>query len=195
MKLKKTLWWIIAFNLFYALIFLIYYISTKNYEFILYLGVFSILFTLGILTLYKTNFSNSILWLLSLGGLLHLLGGAMKINGEVLYNFVIINLIGKGDYVILKYDQIMHLFGMFVIAISAYHILNNYLKNSSLIYLCVFFIGVGWGSLVETIEFLNKVLFQDTGVGGYNNNMIDLIFNTLGSLVAVIYLRCKNGKP
>ena len=38
------------------------------------------------------------------------------------------------------------------------------------------------------IEFLAVQTFPETGVGGYENTMLDIVFNTLGGILAVTWL-------
>ena len=54
--------------------------------------------------------------------------------------------------------------------------------------------GLGAGALNEIIEFFITVMLQNTGVGGYENTALDLVFNLLGAIGAMIYIRKKEIK-
>jgi len=195
LEMKKNSFYLVVFNLAYILGFIIYYIAIADYEFLVYVSFINILFLLVLVTINKTKFTNSILWLLSIAGFLHLFSGEIKINGAVLYQLDIVHIIGSGDSFVLRFDQVMHFYGMFVMTIVAYHLISLYLakdKNSNFIYFAAFFIGLGWGALVEIGEFITVLLFKYTGVGGYFNNALDLVFDALGALSAIILLYFKH---
>ncbi|MFA4953046.1 MAG: DUF2238 domain-containing protein [Candidatus Pacearchaeota archaeon] len=194
-KIKKNWWLLFIFNIAYILIFAFYYIYIASYEFLFYISVVVFLSLLIVITINKTKFNNFILWLLSFAGFLHMAGGGIFIGGKNLYHLNIIHLFGSGDSFVLRFDQVAHFYGIFVITIVAYHLLNIYLiKKNNLLLRCVvvFFIGIGWGALVEIQEFATVVMFQNTGVGGYYNNSLDLVFNALGAVTASIILYLKN---
>ena len=48
--------------------------------------------------------------------------------------------------------------------------------------------SMGVSSLNEIMEFLIAVNLERNGVGGYENAMLDLIFNFSGALLAVVAL-------
>ena len=196
MILKKEHWALVGFTALYILTFAFYYISIGNYEFLWYVSVLVFFFLLVLFTLNKNKFDNFILWGLSIWGLLHMSGGGIKINGEVLYNFHLIDLINSGEIYILRYDQFVHCFGFFVATLVVWHLLKPYLnKNSNykIIYPLVVLGGMGLGALNEIVEFIATVSFPGTNVGGYVNNALDLVFNTIGAIIAavVIHIRRK----
>ena len=47
--------------------------------------------------------------------------------------------------------------------------------------------AAGAGAFVEIIEYIGSVIFENTSVGDYGNNMLDLVANTTGSVVGVIW--------
>ena len=55
--------------------------------------------------------------------------------------------------------------------------------------LMAFLGGMGVSAINEIIEFSTVVFFGSTGVGGYYNNAIDLVFNFIGALIAVFYMK------
>lgn len=190
MKLTKKHWFILSFSLFYILAYGLYYISIKNYEFMWYILVLMFFFFLIFITLPKTKFDYPILWGLSIWGLLHMSGGGIVVNGDVLYNYVVLPLFQLGGNSVLKFDQIVHMFGFGVTTLVAFHILKPYLKNSNykVIYPLLVFVAMGAGALNEIVEFMAVVMIPNTNVGGYYNTALDLISNTIGSMIAIIVI-------
>ncbi|MBS3072842.1 DUF2238 domain-containing protein [Candidatus Pacearchaeota archaeon] len=207
MKLRKGEWLLVFFNLFYILLFSLYYFRIQNYEFLWYVVVLVFFFLLIGLTLRKTNFDYLILWGLSLWGFLHMAGGGVWIgdgfwifnaNG-VLYTLDIMHLFDIGDTFVLKFDQFVHAFGFASTTLVAWHLLKPYLNNKTsykIIYLLLFAIAMGAGALNEIVEFIAVVVAPSTGVGGYYNTALDLVFNGIGSIIALFivhfYYRKKN---
>lgn len=188
MKIRKGEWYLIFFTLAYILAFAIYYISIKNFEFMWYVGVLVFFFLLIAGTMHKSKFDYLILWGLSIWGLLHMAGGGVRIGDNVLYAWEIIRIIDVGDTFILKFDQFVHFFGFGVTTLLAFHLLKPYLNektNYVIIYPFLVAVSMGLGALNEIVEFMAVVFFQDTGVGGYYNTALDIVFNTLGAIVAV----------
>ena len=48
--------------------------------------------------------------------------------------------------------------------------------------------GAGVGSINEVLEFIAVERVPETNVGGYDNTMLDLIFNLIGGVLAVAFL-------
>jgi len=111
MAIKKGEWLLILFNLAYILTYSIYYLSIKNYEFVWYIFVLVFFAVIILGTLRKSKFDYFILWGLSLWGFLHMSGGGLIVNGNVLYALEIIHLFDIGDTYVLKFDQFVHASG------------------------------------------------------------------------------------
>ena len=191
MQLKKGEWLLIVFNLVYIVAFTAYYLFIQNYEFLWYVAVLVFFFVLIAATLRRSKFNYVILWGLSIWGLLHMAGGGVVVNGEVLYRLHLINIAGSGDLFILKFDQVVHFFGFGVATLVVYHLLRPYLNektNWKVIYLILIVAGSGLGVLNEIVEFTAVVSLSETGVGGYENTLLDLIFNTLGAVAATVFI-------
>ncbi|MFH1170441.1 MAG: DUF2238 domain-containing protein [Candidatus Vogelbacteria bacterium] len=192
MILRKY-WFLILFNLIYVAVFAGYYLSIKNYEFLWYVAILLFFLILILSTLRRTNFDRVILWGLSLWGLLHMAGGGVRVGDGVLYKFIIFDLVGSGESQILKFDQFVHFFGFGVATIVFYHLLRSYLAqgrsvNWTVLYPLIVLGGMGLGALNEIIEFIAVVIFGQTGVGGYWNTALDLVFNMFGAIGAVIFI-------
>ena len=196
MRLTKHHWVILIFTIFYILAYSIYYFSIRNYEFIWYILVLLIFFVLIFATIEKSKFDYFILWGLSIWGLLHMSGGGIVINGDVLYNYVIFPLFNLDGNWILKFDQFVHAFGFGVTTFVGFHLLKPYLKkpNYKIVYPLLFLIAMGAGALNEVVEFIAVVVVPDTNVGGYYNTALDLVFNGIGSIIALFIIHFRERK-
>src|SRR3989344_8190539 len=124
-KLRKGEWFLMIFNLAYIIGFGAYYISIKNYEFLWYVGVLVFFFLLIGLTLHRSKFDYLVLWGLSLWGLMHMAGGGVLVDGEVLYRLKLIPIIENTNYLILKYDQFVHFYLYVIVSMAAFHLLEK----------------------------------------------------------------------
>ena len=186
-KLKKGEWIILFFNLLYIIPFAIFYLLKGNYEFLVYIGILVLIGIIIITTIKKSKLDYLALWGLSIWGLLHMLGGGLRINGSTLYSQHLIDIIDKGgQFYILKMDQLIHFYGFLVAAIVVFQLLAPHFKdiNNSKLAIFLAWIGsMGLGALNEVIEFIAFISLKNTGVGDVYNTGLDLIFNLIGALV------------
>jgi len=195
MSLTRSQLAVLLFSLLYILPFSFYYISIKDFEFLWYIAVLLLFLLLVLFTVHKTHFTPLILWGLSLWGLLHMAGGGVPVADGVLYSYKLIDIVGNGESAILKFDQAVHAFGFAVATLVAHHLMApRWVPNASrtLLYIGAALIGMGLGAVNEIVEFIAVVTFPETGVGGYFNTALDLVFNTLGAVAAAIFLALKN---
>lgn len=196
-KVSKFQFWLLIVNIVYVIGFGIYFLMIKNYEFLWYIAVlFFIIFLVSFLHL-KFKLNSWILTGASIWGLMHMLGGSVYINGTRLYDYILLNLYSSSieGFQIFKYDQLAHFYCYIIVTLIVFCIIKPYLKdkiNWFVISILLIFIGMGIGALNEIIEFIPVVIFKGTGVGGYYNTMLDIIFNTLGAVFAVVYINVKN---
>ncbi len=186
--MKKSHLLILLFNTLYLLIFAVYYISIQNYEFLVYISVIVILGLIIGVNLNKSHLDNLVLWLLSIWGLAHMIGGGVKINGNSVYSLHLINIVDKGgQFFILKMDQLIHFYGFFVAAILVYQLLKATgsvaLKSPKLMIFLSWIGSMGLGALNEVVEFIAFISLAQTGVGDVYNTGLDLVFNMLGALI------------
>jgi len=165
-------------------------IGVQNYEFVLYIGVIVFFFVLIYFTNEKTKLSNGVLWGLAVWALLHLSGGLLVVNGSVLYKFVLINIFENSNFIILRFDQFVHFFGFFIATFLCYDLIKPHLGGELTLKISflIFLMSVGLGSINEVIEFMAVLIMPETGVGGYYNTLWDLVFNSLGSLLAILWI-------
>jgi glycopeptide antibiotics resistance protein len=75
------------------------------------------------------------------------------------------------------------------VGVMAYHLLRKsfaVMSHSGVAMLFAVMTSVGVSALNEIMEFLIAVTVERNGVGGYENAMLDLIFNLSGAVVAVV---------
>jgi putative membrane protein len=181
---------VIAFSALYLLIGGIYFFRDLNLEFVIYVGVIVAVFALLFGTLRITRFPTWLLWLVSFWGLLHILGGAVVTQDGVLFAYRIYPFLDLGgDFYILKYDQVVHAYLYGVMMFVFLHLVKRTLgaKGSfGIMLLVAMMASMGVSALNEIMEFLIAVTLERNGVGGYENAMLDLIFNFTGTAVAAL---------
>lgn len=174
----------LLFTLLYTVGAAIYFSSTGNSEFLGYTAVVAVAFIAGGCLLTHQCVPSWLMWLVASIGLLHLLGDAIQINGDVLYNYVPFPIENPAGLTIIKMDQIIHTFGTGVMAVVLYFFLK---RDTSFhwIGITVFAIlgAMGIGALNEIVEFMAKLMVPDNNVGGYYNTAVDLTVNLLGAII------------
>lgn len=167
----------------------IYYLQAANYEFLAYAGTIAVIVAGLFGTLRYTKFPTYILLGVSIWGLLHMLGGSLMTPDGVLYAYRIYPFFdGGGDFYVLKMDQVIHAFLYGVVGLMFWHALREILRirtHTVLVAVIAIFAGAGFGIINEIIEFWAAMNIPDNGVGGYENTVLDLIFNLAGAVLAV----------
>ena len=199
MKLTKNQLWLLVFNIILVLGFGYYYISSFNYEFVAYAVTIAVVIGMLYLTLPITRFPTVVIAGVTIWGLMHMLGGSVQTVDGVLYAFKIFPFFdGGGDFYILKFDQVVHAYLYGVVGLMFWHLLTEVvgIKTHQIFIACVsIFAAAGFSIINEVIEFLAAVNLPETGVGGYHNTVLDLIFNLSGATIAVLcalWLRCRS---
>ncbi|RJP26346.1 MAG: DUF2238 domain-containing protein [Candidatus Abyssobacteria bacterium SURF_5] len=193
MLLKKRQVPILLLNGVALIGFGVLFMSRKNYEFLLYIGVIVFFLIVILSTNRRIDYPNSILWGLTGWALLHMSGGGLYIRGIKLYEVILIPI--SDSYSIFRYDQFVHIVGFGVATLVMYHLLKPLLRkghNSRIaLPIVVVMAGLGVGALNEIIEFLATVLVPETGVGGYRNTALDLVADLIGAIGAVAIIRLR----
>jgi len=188
MKKYKLL---LSINIILLVVFSFIFISKKNFEFLIYVGV--IIFFLFVIwfTRNRVNYPSIILWGLTFWAFFHMVGGGIYLNGKKIYQLMLCPLIGE-PYNILKYDQFVHFFGFGVATLVMFYLIKPYLIKDNIgkvsLSIVIIMAGLGVGALNEIIEFVTTVIVPESGVGGYENTSLDLVSNLLGAIVAMIYI-------
>ena len=186
---------VVLFSAVYLLLGGLYFLQDFNFEFIIYVGVIIAAFVLLFGTLTITQLPNYILWLISIWGLMHILGGSIPSQDGVLFAYKIYPFLDwGGDFYILKYDQLVHMYLYGVMTLVFFHVLTYTLKAKGplwILLLLACMASMGVSAMNEIMEFLISISLERNGVGGYENAMLDLIFNFTGALGASIILLLK----
>lgn len=179
-------------------------LASGNREFFIYIGVMLVLIPSIYAVHRKHPLTAPLLWAFSVWGLLHMAGGLLPIPQNwpregphaVLYSWWLVP-----RY--LKYDQITHAYGLGITSWVCWHLLKHSLRSPDgspvrptpgIMILCVA-AGMGFGAFNEVVEFLTTRILSDTNVGGYVNTGWDLVSNLIGSLIAVLIIRCGKRPP
>ena len=193
MLLKKGQLPILFVNIFVLLVFTIFYVSRRNDEFLIYIGVIVFFLLLILATNRKVDYPNSVLWGLTLWAFLHMSGGSVSIRGIRLYEVMLLPL--SKAYPVLRYDQFVHIIGFGVATLAMYHLLRPLLRADlhrwTALSIVIVMAGLGVGALNEIIEFLASVMLPETGVGGYVNTSLDLVADLMGAILALIVIRMR----
>ena len=184
----------LASNIVIVVGFSWYYLQALNYEFLAYAGTIAVVTAVLFGTLRWTRFSTGIILGVTIWGLLHMLGGSLMTADGVLYAYRIFPFFdGGGDFYILKMDQVIHAFLYGVVGLMFFHLLREIIGIKTHIILVAaiaIFAAAGFSIINEIVEFLAAVNLPETGVGGYENTVLDMIFNLTGAAVAVI-VKCR----
>ena len=183
----RPLDWIVLANgaLFAAMVALFYWDrfeahrrSANVREFFVYACVFALL--VGWLWWWLRRFP--VRWRLLVAGeaalLLHFAGGVSIRPGVRLYD---VRLLPIGD---MRFDKVVHVAACIVVGLVVGAIVRAHdVKFGRLRAISMILIVVGLGALWEICEYLVVCNFPDAGVGGYDNNMQDMIANVAGAVV------------
>lgn len=174
-----------------ALVYFTYIFSiARNAEFMGYIAVIILLALLIIWSNRTYRYSMTLLWGLTIWGILHMAGGGILVGGDILYKLILIPI--SVEYQILKYDQLVHIFGFAVATLLAFELLRPMLYRDRLSWgafgLVLVMAGLGFGALNEIIEFAMVVILPETGVGGYVNTSLDLVSNLIGAVGATLFI-------
>lgn len=179
---------IVFFTVSYMVVCSAMALRQGNAEFLAYAGAMVVFITLVLALNARARLSHTTLWLLSIWGAMHMLGGTVPIPAAyadtdsprlVLYAL-------RLHPATPRYDQVVHFYGFFVATITAWEALRQALGTRPGLGLSVAaaLIGMGLGAVNEVIEFGVTLVVEDHGVGGYTNTGWDLVANALGAIAA-----------
>ncbi|MBD3238425.1 MAG: DUF2238 domain-containing protein [Candidatus Moranbacteria bacterium] len=197
MKIPKKYFPILLVNAASLILFSIIFITSQNNEFLIYIAVIIFFLFLILKSSQTIYYPNIVLWGMTIWSIMHMTGGGIVYNGKKVYELMLIDLIGQ-PYSIFKFDQFVHIFGFGVATLMLYYLLKPNIKKPIRwisISIIIIMAGLGAGALNEIIEFSTVLMFKDTGVGGYHNNLIDLVCNLIGSLIALFIIWSLDKKP
>lgn len=187
MDKEKELKLILIFTCVYLIFFILLAIVRKNYEFVFYIAVICLLTIIIILHHKELHLKPTIVYGLSVIGLMHLAGGNLRFNEIRLYDMYLFQNF-------IRYDQIVHTFGFFIATFVSYNLIRPYLdlriKHHPLVLSIILILTAsGFGAINEVLEFAAVIfLGAAQAVGDYYNNAWDLVFNLLGTIAACFFI-------
>ncbi len=125
----------------------------------------------------SVGFGRPLVWALVAVAAGNLAGGVLLVGGSTLYVYRI------GDLV--PYDLLFHVLASAVggwaaiVAVSRWHGATGPRWAAVVVAALV---AAGAGAVVEVVEFTGTLLFPNTNVGDYRNNMLDLAANLAGAV-------------
>lgn len=168
-------------------VFAMLFLARRNYEFIVYALSLGVVIWLIEKTGRTVRYSRMARFGFSVWMALHLGAGAFYVNGQRIYDTMLATVFGE-PYNILRFDQAIHVFCYFVVALFVHSIVRHIggKEGGAVVrYVIVALSAMGISAMNEVIEFATVVFFDAQGVGGYYNNALDLVFNLIGILAAV----------
>lgn len=151
------------------------------HEFYMYAIILFGLIVLAWIRFRRFVIAPHLLVLVQAGILIHFAGAFVQIDGHRLYD--------ERFWLGIRYDKFVHAYNSAaaVLVVSAVFdrlALELRALRPLILVLCV----LGLGAVVEIVEFFVSLTVVHNGVGGYHNNMLDLVANLCGSLSAVAWL-------
>ena len=131
----------------------------------------------------RRHFSQLVLWGLALWGALHMAGGLIPASGDrVLYNVWLLPFV--------RFDHLVHAIGFGFAGLAFWEsVLPTVDRRVASGAAITMMGGLGFGALNEMIEFLITRVVPDTNIGGFENTGWDLVANTVGAALAVMWVR------
>jgi len=167
-----------AFTALYMLVFGGWAVATGNHEFLFYAAVMLGLIAFVLIVDRQVHFSPTVLWGLSIWGLLHMAGGTVPIPESVTEPGGLARLYSLRPFPwFIKYDQFVHAFGFGVATCFR----RGCGPGLAILLVCI---GMGLGALNEVVEFIATLIMPKTNVGDYRNTGWDLVSNLTGCVLA-----------
>ena len=157
--------------------------AANIHEFFIYAS--AILASIAFLWFYFRHYKleTGLLVLLEIGILMHFSGAFVQFDGYRLYD---VQLLG------IRYDKYVHFVNAFIGAALIWKLCSvRKVPLHGVNILIVPLVVLGLGSIIEMLEYMVVVTVESNGVGGYDNNMQDLIANLFGSSIYVCLIRFK----
>lgn len=126
----------------------------------------------------SVGFPAPLVWALAGVAVGNLAGGVLLIGGSTLYVFRLGGLI--------PYDLLFHALASVVggwAAVAVVEAWHGRATSTAAAVAVAVLVAAGAGAVVEVVEFTGTLLFANTNVGDYRNNMLDLVANLAGAVV------------
>lgn len=135
----------------------------------------------------SVGFPPSVLWGLALVAIGNMAGGVLLVGDSTLYMAPVLGQV--------RYDKVFHALATGVGAVAAWEALKRWGEVSRLtpgLAFSVVLMACGAGALVEIVEYVGTLVVPNSNVGDYGNNMLDLVANLAGAVVATAALGVGN---
>jgi putative membrane protein len=175
--LNTVLFLLLAIFRYYSR-FIAYRGSEHLEEFFIYAAVILGFIVALWLVFRRYQFDTTLLAIVQLGIVMHFMGAFVQVNGGRLYDAHLIGI--RFD----KYVHFVNAFGASLLISRLFRIQQIPLTPVNRVF--VLLVVLGLGGIVEIVEYLVLLTVPNNGVGGYDNNMQDLIANLCGSLSFLI---------
>lgn len=107
-----------------------------------------------------------------IGILIHFAGGLVVVDGRRLYELTVLG---------LPFDKWVHLYNGLAGGALSNRLIGRHIAPAPQ-GVVVFLVLMGAGAIVELVEYGAWKLIPENGVGGYDNNMLDMVANGVGCL-------------
>jgi glucan phosphoethanolaminetransferase (alkaline phosphatase superfamily) len=157
------------------------------HEFFLYAAAIVALIVAAWYRLRRYALRTSALVLVQTGIAAHFAGAFVPVGGGRLYDAILFG---------IRYDKGVHFFNAFVASWLLAHVFE--VLGVQLLWLralVVLLTVLGLGAVVEIVEYVVVLTVQGNGVGGYDNNMQDMIGNLAGGLTFAIVASARARHP
>jgi len=152
-----------------------YAYATDAAEFALYAAILLIPILAFWRVLRRYEYPVWLMVLLQVAMLAHFSGGLLYVDGVWLYAHDVAGLV--------RYDKLVHFVNTGIAAVFVMHLFRmTGLRLGNFEGFVVVMTAAGLGTLVEILEYVAVETLPRTGVGGYANNLQDLIANLLGAI-------------
>lgn len=179
----------VAFNIlfFIWMCYEVYYSRFIHYRGSEYVGEFFIYAALNLFVVFVIwkitrhfSISNRLLFLIQFGILIHFAGGLLVFDGTRLYDLYFFG---------IRFDKYVHIANSFISGLVLYTFFFKDLNIVSWIkYIILISTMLGFGTIVEIVEYLVTLTIETNGVGDYDNNLQDMISNLIGTMLLVIVI-------
>lgn len=180
----------VAFNivLFLMMCVFTYYARFVHYrgaanvwEFFVYASFIITAILLAGALLRRYAFGAGLLVLVQFGILIHFAGAFVQFDARRLYDCYVAG---------IRYDKLVHFTNAFIAVLVVRHItVRRGAVMDGVTRLTLLLVVLGLGAVVEIMEYIVCTTVPGTGVGGYDNNMQDLIENMVGGALAAFTCR------
>lgn len=169
------------------------FLSRLNYEFVIYVGVILCVICLVAVTIKKVDYTLGALVGLTVWSFLHLAGGLIAWGDGRIYDVILVHCSNR--YPILRYDQLVHIWGFAASTLVMHSLLRHPLRtpasNRIALSIALAMAGLGVGALNEILEFVVAAIIPESGVGGYVNTSLDLCADLVGAILGLCYIRIR----